>query len=207
MKRIIIFLSLLLCAVTANAQMVETFDSNKFGWIETVQKKGSAIITEGVMRLEGKNALEDIWGRSNSDVVVLTSCYAPFDPLKNFTFKCDAIAKRINDKGFFGLVFDYMDDFNYSAFYICKWDKNAIVWYRRVKDGEVIGERIADLKLKQKRNAEFAFELKSSFDRIEFYCNEMKAMEVRYNPIKYCGIGFVVIGQQTVDFDNVEFIQ
>ena len=207
MKRIIIICSLLICAAVANAQNVETFDSNTFGWIESVGKDGSAIIVEGVMRLEGKNALDDIWNLTAGYSQVITSCYAPFDPQKNFTFKCDAVAKKINDKGYFGLIFDYMDNYNYSAFYILKGDKNAIVIYHRLKDGKIVGYRSADLKLKEKKNAAFAFELRSSFDRVEFYCNDMKAMEVRYNPIQYCGIGLAVFGQQTVDFDNVQFIQ
>ena len=207
MKRIIIICSLLICAAVANAQNVETFDSNTFGWIESVEKDGSAIIVEGVMRLEGKNALDDIWNLKAGSSQIITSCYAPFDPQKNFTFKCDAVAKKINDKGFFGLIFDYMDDYNYSAFYIFKGDKNAMVLYQRVKDNEIIGQRLSDLKLKEKKNAAFAFELRSSFDRVEFYCNDMKAMEVRYNPVQYCGVGFGVFGQQSVDFDNVQFIQ
>ncbi len=207
MKRIIIICSLLICAATTHAQIIETFDSNTFGWIESVEKDGSAIIVEGVMRLEGKNALNDTWLLKPGISQVMTSCYAPFDPQKNFTFKCDAIAKKISDKGFFGLVFDYMDNYNYSAFYICKGDKNAKVLYERVERGELIGRRTVDLKLKQKKNATFAFELKSAFDRLEFYCNGMKAIEVRYNPIDYCGVGFVVYGQQTIDFDNVQFIQ
>ena len=207
MKRIIIICSLLICATVANAQNVETFDSNTFGWIESVGKDGSAIIVEGVMRLEGKNALDDIWNLTAGYSQVITSCYAPFDPQKNFTFKCDAVAKKINDKGYFGLIFDYMDNYNYSAFYILKGDKNAKVIYHRLKDGKIVGCRSADLKLKEKKNAAFAFELRSSFDRVEFYCNDMKAMEVRYNPIQYCGIGLAVFGQQTVDFDNVQFIQ
>ena len=207
MKRIIIICSLLICAAVANAQNVETFDSNTFGWIESVQKDGSAIIVEGVMRLEGKNALDDIWSLKAGSSQIITSCYAPFDPQKNFTFKCDAVAKKINDKGFFGLIFDYMDDYNYSAFYILKGDKNAKVIYHRLKDGKIVGCRSADLKLMEKKNAAFAFELRSSFDRVEFYCNDMKAMEVRYNPVQYCGVGFGVFGQQSVDFDNVQFIQ
>ena len=207
MMRLSSILSRQICAAAVNAQNVETFDSNKFGWLESVEKDGSAIITEGVMRLEGKNALDDVWSLKSNESQVVTSCYAPFDPQKNFTFKCDAIAKKINDKGYFGLIFDYMDNYNYSAFYIFKGDKNAMVMYHRVKDNEIIGYRLADLKLKEKKNAAFAFELRSSFDRVEFYCNDMKAMEVRYNPIQYCGIGFAVFGQQTVDFDNVQFIQ
>lgn len=159
------------------------------------------------MRLEGKNALDNIWGINLGVSQVITSCYGPFDPRKNFIFKCEALAKKISNKGYFGIIFDYKDDSNYSAFYICKGDKNAMVHYERAVEGKIVGTRTADIKLKQKRKAAFDFELRSSYDKVEFYCNDMLAMEVRYNPVMFCGIGFSIYGQQTVDFDNVQFIQ
>ena len=42
---------------------------------------------------------------------------------------------------------------------------------------------------------------------IRKYCNNMKAMEIRYNPVKHCGIGFSIAGALVVDFDNVSFVQ
>ena len=210
MKKIIAICTLLICIATTHAQNIETFDSNKYGWIETVKKNGSAIITEGVMRLECNVTLADLINQTPlSERTMQTSCYAPFDPKQNFTFKCTAIAKKVNTNGSFGLIFNYMDDYNYSAFYIGRLplQKNAVVIYQRVVDNEIVGQRISDLKLNSKKNVEFKFELRSMFDRLEFYGNEMKIMEVRYNPIEYSGIGFGVYGEQTVDFDNVEFIQ
>lgn len=206
MKRFFTICVLLICVAITNAQNIETFDSNKFGWLESVEKNGSAIITEGVMRLECKAAL-NLFTLTPGISQVITSCYAPFDPKKNFTFKCTATTKKINRMGCFGIIFDYMDNYNYSAFYISKGDKNAVVLYQRVVENRVVGQRISDIKLTSKKNLEFNFELISSFDKLDFYCNDMKVMEVRYNPINYSGIGFGVYGQQTVDFDNVEFIQ
>ena len=204
MKKIITIVALFICTAI-HAQNIETFDSNNYGWVETVKNNGSAIITEGVMRLKCKTT---IFSQPN-DRNIQTSCYAPFDPNKNFIFKCTAIAKKISLAGAFGLIFDYMDDYNYSAFYIGKLpsQKNAVVIYERVVDNQVVGRRVSDLKLTSKKNVEFNFELKSMFDKLELHCNEMKVMEVRYNPIKYSGIGLVVYGEQSIDFDNVEFIQ
>ena len=209
MKKIIAICILFISVAMTHAQNIETFDSNRFGWLETVDKNGSATIIEGVMRLECKTTLASLLTLTPTERVIKTSCYAPFDPKKNFTYKCTAVAKKVNAEGHFGLIFNYMDDYNYSAFYIGRGylQKNAIVIYERMVNGEIVGRRVSELKLTSKKNAEFDFELRSTFDRLEFHCNEMKVMEVRYNPIEYTGIGFGVYGQQTVDFDNVEFIQ
>ena len=206
MKKYLFIIALLACSVAANAQIVETFDSNKFGWQEFSQKDGSALIMDGVLKLKGKNPLEDIWSvKEHSDVQ--STCYAPIDPQKNFEIKSTAIAKKINDKGFFGVIFDYKDDGNYSAFYISEGDKNAIVLYQRLYERRIVGRRFTELKLQTKRKAEFDFSIKSTYDDIQFFCNGMKVMEVRHQLPQFTGFGFAVIGQQEVDFDNVEFIQ
>jgi hypothetical protein len=206
MKKIVVICLLLVSVTVAKAQFVETFDSNKFGWQEYVTKTGGAIITEGVMRLENKSALAGIL---NPGSEVVTSCYPPFDPQKNFIFKCDAKMKRLDFGSYFGIIFDYMDDYNYSVFYITKSlsANAATVVYKRVVENRIVGYRYSDIKLTQKKNLEFNFELKSMFDKLEFYCNNMKAMEIRYNPVKHCGIGFSIAGALVVDFDNVSFVQ
>ncbi len=206
MKRILFICSLLICSSITKAETsaLETFDANLYGWLEFVKNDGSAIIKDGVMKLEGKVDLSSFFTPSSN---IITSCYAPINPRENFIYKCDAIAKRINDAGYFGLIFDYMDDYNYSVFFIGKGDKNAEVIYNRVVDGELVGMRSADLKLKQKRKAEFHFEIRALHDKVVFNCNEMQVMEIRYCPIRCSGIGFCVRGKQSVDFDNVVFIQ
>lgn len=207
MKKILLLTFMLMFSVILNAQIVENFDSNKFGWIETVQRDGKTIITEGVMRIEGKKPVENIWEINANSSRAITSCYAPFDPKKNFIFKCKAKANRISESGFFGLIFDYIDDFNHTAFYIAKFDKDVIVVYDKVVEKDIVGRRINTLKLKELKNTELSFELKSTYDKLELYCNNMLAMEIRHSPIESTGIGFIVMGQQIVDFDDVELIQ
>lgn len=207
MKKMIVLMSLLICTTSIPAQMVEDFESNTWGWSESVQKDGQAIITEGVMMLVGKNEIDDEWSYKRGTSTVLTSCYAPFDPTRDFTYKCVAKAKAINNKGYFGLIFNYKDDLNYSAFYILKGDKNARVVYENVEGGELIGRRIEDLKLYKKKNVEFNFEIKNTYDKTEFYCDNVKAMEVKYKQVESSGIGMIVIGKQTLEFDSVEIIQ
>lgn len=207
MKKIILTIGFILYALLTSAQIKDTFDSNALGWNETVQKDGEAIITEGVMRLEGKNALNDTWDFARSSAVN-TYCYAPIDVTKNFTIKCTAIAKKITDKGLFGIIFDQKDEYNQSAFYITKRDKNSLlVRYMYISENIIKGYKESVIKIKETKNAQFDFEIRSTFDRIEFYVNTDKAMELRYYPVEYGGFGFELFGQMTIDFDDVEFIQ
>ena len=206
MRKYLLIMVLLAGSMMANAQIVETFDSNKFGWQEYSQKDGSALVIDGILRIKGNNPIENAWSLSSRSVI-LSTCYAPIDPQKNFEIKSTALAKKISDKGFFGVIFDYKDDGNYSSFYIQKGDKNAIVIYEREYENRVVGRRYTELKLPSKRNAEFDFILKSSYNDIQFICNDMKVMEVRHQHPQFTGFGFIVIGQQEVEFDNVEFIQ
>jgi hypothetical protein len=105
MKKMIVLMSLLICTTSIPAQMVEDFESNTWGWSESVQKDGQAIITEGVMMLVGKNEIDDEWSYKRGTSTVLTSCYAPFDPTRDFTYKCVAKAKAINNKGSFAKTY------------------------------------------------------------------------------------------------------
>ena len=206
MKRILFICTLLLCTTAMQAQITDTFDNNKFGWQEFSQKSGSAIIEDGVLKLIGKNPIEDLLTIKPASIIT-SSCYGPIDPRSNFEIKCTAIAKKINDKGYFGIIFDYKDDSNYSAFFICKGEKNARVVYQKIEKNEIAGQRSSEMKLSSKRKAEFDFSIKSTFNDIKFICNDMTVMEIRHHSPQYSGFGFLVIGQQEVDFDNVEFIQ
>ena len=64
MRKYLVIVALLAGSMIANAQIVETFDSNKFGWQEFAQKSGSALVVDGVLRLKGKNPLEDLANKS-----------------------------------------------------------------------------------------------------------------------------------------------
>ena len=98
-----------------------------------------------------------------------------------------------------------MDDYNYDAFYL----SNEKVFYYRVVEGEIVGRRYSDVKI-FKRLKEHELSVKSSFNKLEFYVNNVKALEIRNAPVNYSGLGFGVWaedGKQTADVDYIEFIQ
>ncbi len=194
MRKIFTLIIALFAMTQLKAQIIDTFDSNMLGWTEVVGKEGSAIITEGVMRLDSK-------------ISALTSTYAPIDPTKNFEMKATAVVKKFNYDGHFGLIVDYKDDYNYSCFCIQKKDKDAVVIYERWQDHVVVGRRMADFKIEGKKNVQFDFLLKSRFDELELVINNMSVIKIKYSPIRHSGIGFVAFNEQTIDFDNLEFIQ
>ena len=197
MKKLLVAI-LALTALTINAQTFkDTFDSNSMGWTEISLKKGEAIIRDGVMHMAIKEEGQK----------VETHCFSTLDVSKNFEIKCDAIAKKISDDGIFGIILDYIDDGNYTAFVIYVYDKNYYASMQRYKEDRYIGGFSRQIKITEKRNAELNFSIKSTYQKLEFYVNDMKALEARFIPLTSNGFGFFVKGKQTVDFDNVEFIQ
>ena len=77
----------------------------------------------------------------------------------------------------------------------------------RFADYKLVGRIRANIKLKSQKKAELKLGVKSTYQKLEFFINDMKALECRYLPLESNGIGFYVLGQQTIDFDNLEIIQ
>lgn len=207
MKQFILFMFASAFMLSANAQMKDTFDSNKFGWTEVSGKDGDALIIDGKMHIEGKKSGTSLFGAlagvQGAPSFVETHCYAPVDVKKDFEIKCDAFVKKISDNNTFGLILNYIDEGNYMAFVISEGQAMLI----RVKDYNMVGRIRADIKLKSQKKADIKLKIKSTFQKLEFFINDMKALECRYLPLESSGIGFYVFGQQTIDFDNLEIIQ
>ncbi len=198
-------------AAAVSAQTyVDTFDSNELGWTELTGDEGEAIIKSGVMHVEGKNkggeslftALTGIGGYKEPSYIE-THCYAPVDVTKDFEISCDAYVKKVDDSNTFGIIIDYLDEGNFVFFSISEGRASMY----RYKDFELVGRMRNDIKLKSQRRAEVKLALKCTFNKIEFFVNDMKALECRYLPLMSNGIGFYVYGKQTVEFDNLTIRQ
>lgn len=190
-------------SLSANAQSFkDTFDSNSLGWTEISGSDGEAVIKEGVLHLEGKKNGTNFYIYTPGSQII-SSCYAPFDPKANFEIKCKAIVKKINEKNPIGMMVNYIDDYNFMAF---TFDENK-VYYRELYEGNLVGYKENLLNLKGKRNAEVNISIRSTENKIEFFINNMRALELRYKPIMTTGIGFYVYGAQVADFDDLEIIQ
>lgn len=220
MKRVIntlLFLSLFTLCAKAQV-MVDDFESNQFGWTETSQRGGIAIIQDGVMRLESKAGTH-----------VLATCYAPFEYSKPFTMSVDVTVDKMPNwasmqalgSGLFGngakelyfngvgLIFDYEDDGNYLLFSFCK---DFSVLYRII-NGMVVASKKEDLKLPKGKNVAFTVEAEYNLNEILFKINGVRALSYRRRVAKdefllgTSGIGFITGTGQKVSFDNLKVDQ
>jgi len=204
-KDLVIAIAIFLSTITVFAQkQTETFETNSWGWTETSSKEGEAIIKEGVFHFEGKKAGGvGIMGVVKRPSFIETHCYAGYDPSRNFEIKCTAIVKKITDDGNFGLMLDYLDDGNFVLFTV----KDDEAWLIRYKNGEEVGRIRNLLKQKGKKHVSLDISVKSTYQKLQFSINGMMVVEARYLPMITDGIGFYVMGDQTIDFDNVEITQ
>lgn len=191
MKRYFLFTAILFSA-TINAQIKDNFDSNKLGWTEYSSSRSESIITDGHMHLVSKN-----------DDSAITVCYPALDVTRNFEIKCDVLAKKIDDDKTFGIVIDYMDEYNFTVFLVTE----GMAMFRQYKENKLIGRIYAPIKLKEQKRAVVELKIKSEYQKIEFYVNGMKALERRFLHMDSNGVGFIAGGKQKIDFDNFEVIQ
>lgn len=173
-------------------QVKDAFESNSNAWTEVVLDKGETLVTDGVLRM-----------KSNKQDTLDSHTFLDFDPNKNFTMLCQAKVKKLNDKSKFGVIIDYIDNGNYISFLV--WEGVAIM--TRVENGKVIGSIINGIKLKKEKKAEVNLKITKNFKGIYFEVNDMLAIEARYINLKSSGVGFCVIGDQQVEFDNLELTQ
>lgn len=192
MKKALLTITLSVIALTSNAQIFnETFDDNTMGWTEEVSSKGEALVKDGVLHLVSKGT------------EMMSSCYTNLDVKKNFEIKCNVNVKKIDAGNPIGIIFNYLDDYNYCLFGI----DEEMAYYKEYRDSKLVGYRRNSLKLQGKRKVELNFAIKSTYNRVQFEVNNMTAIELRFKPLISNGVGFYIVGNQTADFDNLEIIQ
>lgn len=200
MKLKYLYLSLLFCIISSNlyAQVMEDdFESNQFGWTESVGKRGVAVIRDGVLHMESKGK------------PLTSTCYGSFDINKPFILQAEALAKKIDDDKIFGILLDYEDDQNYILFYICEDEANLEI----VKEDKLIGKKQEALKLKKGKRVGVEFEVEYNLNELVYKVNGVRAMSYRRRVAKdefllgTSGIGFFARGGQVIDFDNLKIIQ
>lgn len=206
MKKIL-FVVLALVAINLNAQVKDDFETNKYGWTETSAKDGEAVIKDGKMHMVGKkgnnSTMNLLFGTKTEPSFIETHSFPGYDVTKDFEIKCEAYVKKITGDNVLGIMLNYIDDGNFIAFTVDEERASLI----RFKEGRYIGGFSDRLKIKDKKKAFLDLSVKSTFNKLEFFVNGMKAIEARYIPLTSTGLGFYVIGQHSVDFDNLEIIQ
>lgn len=208
MKKIFLILALTSCMLSSKAQvMFDDFESNQYGWTETTQRGGTAIIKDGVMRLEC-----GMMGMGSIDIGVVgvhTTCYAPFDYNKPFTMSVDVIADKIGSWPYFGILLDYEDDNNFIILTILR--ESTIL--KRIQHGRIVAEKWEDIKMSRGKDVGFKFEVEYNLNELVFRINDVKALSYRRR-LPYgeyllgtSGIGFFAGAKQKISFDNLKIDQ
>jgi len=198
-KKFFLIVTLLLLIVSGvNAQvMADDFESNQFGWTESVGKRGTAVIRDGVLHIESKGD------------PITSTCYGSFDINKPFVLQVEALAKKINDDKIFGILLDYEDDQNFILFYICEDEANLEVW----RENKLIGRKQEALKLRKGKKVGVEFEVEYNLNELVYKVNGVRAMSYRRRFAKdefllgTSGVGFFARNGQVIDFDNLKIIQ
>ena len=201
MKKIfLILLVIVSIAKSGEAQLKETFDSNSWGWTEQAMDEYKVYIVDGVLRFqidtEGVVKPEEVAEKFSSHA------YLPIDPQKGFTITCDAVANKISDDKYFGVILDYHDDMNFMAFYM---KKNWAYLYK-IEKGRRANQWKGQLHLPKQKNAKLDIKIEYQSRDLKIRVNDMPAIDARDIDINYNGFGFFAVGDVKVDFDNVEIV-
>ena len=184
--------------VTSFAQIMEdNFDSNQYNWSELSNKRGKALIQNGVMHLDSRSKY------------VLSTCYAPIDVNRPFILTVEAVARKIDSSRLYGILLDYEDDQNFILFYI----KNDEARLEVCKEDKIIGYKRESLKLRRGRNVGLHFEIEYNLNELIFKVNGVRAMSYRRRRIAKddfllgtSGIGFYT-RKGMIEFDNLKVMQ
>ncbi len=193
-----------------DADFYDDFETNNWGWTEYASnKEGTAIIRDGKMHMEWERQEVNIMNLRSFDgkkTFIESHCYAPFDFTQNFMLKVTATVKEINADGTFGVMFNWLNDGSFWLFKISEEEASLLQYNHYELIGE-ISDRIKFRK-KEKKNADVRIKIELVDDKYEFYINDIKVLEVRYLPkLESSAVGFILLGKQKVDFDNMIIIQ
>lgn len=188
MKKIFIIAAIAMASLSLKAQVVfnETFDTNAAGWQEYASKAKKCLIADGVMYMQ-----------TDDDAAMTSTCYAQFIPQQNFVMECQIQTKKREVE--FGIVFDYMDDYNYRAVYV----SNTLVYYVKLVEGKLVGYRLNEIKKLSKVKANgINLKLKQESQKLTVLVDDMQALELRYVDIQHAGVGLYAGGNQKLSFDS-----
>ncbi len=197
MKKIL-FLALSAISLTLFAQnkmtISDPFDNGKFQWDEYFDKNKTAGIMDGYLILENET-------EGNAHAVA----DLPIDIERNFNIKIKFLIPKIKDDKYFGVVFDYEDENNYTKFVIAE-NKYKIC---NVKNGTMSVARQGVLILKSGKEKEVNFEINKKGTKLTFIIDNMDV--VTFSRKLNSGIfGFTVEGSYKIMVDEItieQFIQ
>ncbi|MDR1526852.1 MAG: hypothetical protein LBS46_04170 [Dysgonamonadaceae bacterium] len=191
MKKIAIVLCAF-CVLYANAQdkivVKENFDSNKFQWEEFFEKEYSGSVQDGYYVLQNKK----------DGFLVRSVTELPISIDRNFKITFKFLVPKLNDEYFFGLIFNYEDENNYSNFLVS--EKKFRIYNKT--NGTSSLSRQNGIILKSGKNKEVVIVMEKKGSKLIFSVDNMEAVQITKD-IKFNTFGFQVENVNTIKVDEV----
>jgi len=141
----------------------ETFESNKFRWDEFFEKEYSGSIQDRCYVLQNKK-----------DGFVGSVTELPINIENNFKITFKFLVPKLDDKYYFGVIFNYEDENNYSSFLVSE-KKFKIL--NRVNGVNSIS-RQGGIILKSGKNKEVVIEIEKKGKKLIFNVDNMEAVTI-----------------------------
>ena len=194
MKKVV-FLLYVLMPLWADAQekrvITETFDNNLFKWDEFYEKDCSGSIEDG-----------DFVLKNLKDGTVLSITELPIFHDRNFKVTFKLLVPRINDKYYFGVIFNYEDNNNYESFKLM--ERKFQIAY--VKEGIMRSSRQGAMILSGGKNKNVEVIIEKKGKKLIFSVDNMEVISITRD-INFTTFGFFVEGNNVLKVDEVSVEQ
>jgi len=165
----------------------ETFESNKFRWDEFFEKEYSGSIQDRCYVLQNKK-----------DGFVGSVTELPINIENNFKITFKFLVPKLDDKYYFGVIFNYEDENNYSSFLVSE-KKFKIL--NRVNGVNSIS-RQGGIILKSGKNKEVVIEIEKKGKKLIFNVDNMEAVTIT-KMLNFNAFGFQVENANTIKVTEV----
>ena len=190
--RQIIFLICVLAASLVHAQekvvVKETFESNKFRWDEFFEKEYLGSIQDRCYVLQNKK----------DGYYIQTVAELPVNVDNNFKITFKFLIPRLDDKYYFGIIFNYEDVNNYSNFLVSE-KKFKIL--NRVNGVNSLS-RQGGIILKSGKNKEVVIEVQKKGKKLFFSVDNMETVDIT-KKLDFNAFGFQVENANTIKVTEV----
>ena len=204
MKKLLVLIGLIGYILSNNllAQSViwkDDFEDNK-GWNEFEDETGRAIVKDGMLVIKAR-ANWTYWSR----------CKTNLDVNKDFTIKGEiSVKEKLDQTRYVGIVFNYYNRKNYSAFYI----RNGFVYFSQVVNNQEVGYEFdvykdpARARKGRGKDTKLFFEVKKKGQNVMLVINDEECLEIPIEGLfKSNLIALSVTGELEATFDNIEIRQ
>ena len=191
MKHILLLICLAV-AVTAQAQekivIKETFENNRLNWDEYYEKDYSCSLNDGYLELKS----------SKDDYTIWNITELPINMNDNFKITAKFTVPKLNDKYFFGILYNYEDGNNNSSFEV---SEKRFILYNKVNGTKNIN-RQNTIILTAGKNKSVVIQMERRGGKLIFSVDDMEAVTITQE-LKFATFGFVVNGANTIMVDEV----